>query len=287
MCIPLRIRGRNQGVISMVSSTREYTMDDVRLAQELATRCTFALDNAHLYQESERALQARTDLMSITSHEIKTPLTSLRLQAQVMRRNYEKGQFDAFSVEKLGKFIELNERQVTRLVRLVDEMLDFTRIEQGKFVLSRESFALKDMIIEINDRFAEQFKQAGVSLETSIEVEGSGNYDRFRLEQAYSNLIVNGLRYGQGKPIHVKLAQSHDGGRYQISVRDEGIGVDPMNFERIFGRFERAISASDVSGLGLGLFITHTIVEAHAGKIWVESPGKNQGSTFVMELPKT
>ena len=117
-----------------------------------------------------------------------------------------------------------------------------------------------------------------------LNVRGFGSYDRFRLEQAYSNLLVNAIRYGGHQAIDIRLEEPSSR-MYRISVRDRGIGVAPENKERIFGRFERAISADDVSGLGLGLFITRTIVEAHLGKIWVESEGVDQGSTFIIELP--
>jgi PAS domain S-box-containing protein len=235
-------------------------------------------------EEQKAAVAARNEFMSIASHELKTPLTSLKLQTQSMRRNFERGRADAYSTEKVGQMVASNEKQVGRLIRLVDDMLDFSKIEAGKLSMNSEPADLAELVREVYDRLAEQLTAAGcfTSLELSRGV--MVNVDHFRIEQVITNLLTNAARYGQGTPVFVKVYS--EGGKALISVADQGIGISEEFRERIFNRFERGVSASQVSGLGLGLFISREIVHAHGGRIWAEG-GQTSGSVFYVELPST
>lgn len=230
------------------------------------------------------ALRARDEFISIASHELKTPLTSLKLQTQVAKRFIEKNDPDAYAPSKILALIEQTDRQVVRLTRLVDDMLDVSRIRAGKLKLQREKLDLCELVRDSIERMREQFTAGGSGVpELDACASAFGYWDRFRLEQVINNLFTNAIRYGRGKPIRVKIHCPLDS--VTLSIRDQGIGIAPEKREKIFNRFERAVDASEVSGLGLGLFITKRIVEAHGGEIRVESE-LGKGSTFLVTLPR-
>lgn len=162
-------------------------------------------------------------------------------------------------------------------------MLDVSRIKVGKLRLDKATHELGDIVREVIFRMDVLFEAAGVRMPTIIcDEELRGEWDRFRIEQVVSNLLTNAIRYGMGKKIDVKVVRIEHSA--VLSVADHGYGINKEDIDRIFGRYERAINSSEVSGLGLGLFISKEIVESHEGKIWVESEfGK--GSTFFVSLP--
>ncbi len=229
------------------------------------------------------AVKARDEFLSISSHELKTPLTSLRLQAQLMKRSIQNNSFRQYTDEQMYKVVDQTDRQVTRLNRLIDDMLDITRIRSGKFSINKEKFDLADLVNETVLRLKLMFEEANASPPEIVQKDSSvGYWDKMRIEQVMNNYLLNALRYGEGKAIRVKVIKLSDAVR--VSIEDHGIGIEKKRLEQIFDRFERAISANEISGLGLGLFIVRQIVQAHSGKAWGESePGK--GSTFYFELP--
>lgn len=229
----------------------------------------------------EEALVARDQFLSIASHELKTPLTSLKLQAQLLLRNLEKQK--EFSPDRQISMAKQTNDLVGRLTRLIDDMLDVSRIRTGKLRLDKTRQDLADIVREVIFRMSVLFEAAGLNI-PSIQVEGHlwGEWDRFRVEQVIGNLLTNAIRYGQGKPIEICISKK--GREAVLSVRDHGYGIAREDMNRIFDRFERAINSSEVSGLGLGLFISREIIESHGGKIWVESE-LGQGSTFSIALP--
>lgn len=231
----------------------------------------------------EEALLARDQFLSIASHELKTPLTSLKLQAQLTLRTLAQGK--DFSHERLTSQSHQTSDLVGRLTRLIDDMLDVSRIRTGKLKLDRGEHDLGDIVREVVFRMSVLFEAAGLRLPSIIADKNiTGEWDRFRLEQVVGNLLTNAIRYGRGKPIEIRI-QNKDG--YAIlSVTDHGYGIAAEDLQRIFGRFERAINSSEVSGLGLGLFISKEIVESHGGTIWVQSE-VGKGSTFSVGLPIT
>jgi len=239
-------------------------------------------ERSRLLKEYQEAIRVRDEFLSIASHELKTPLTSLKLQSQFLKRRLEFPNSQVSS-KKVIDFSEQTDRQVNRLTKLVDDMLDVARIRSGKLTVDKQREDMGGIIKEVVDRLRPQFaaSQCEIKMEipNSIFCEG----DRFRLEQVITNLLTNALRYGSGKPIEIYLGKVES--CFRIKVRDYGIGIAPENHQRIFNRFERAISANEVSGLGLGLFITSQIVHSHGGRIWVESD-LGKGSTFIVELPQ-
>jgi PAS domain S-box-containing protein len=233
-------------------------------------------------QALEEAVRARDEFLSIASHELKTPLTSLQLQIQMTKRSIELGRPDAFEPARVTRLVAQIDKSIQRLTRLVDDMLDISRISTGKLSFTPERFDLCELAQEVVERLAVQANASGAHLSCECRSPVEGDWDRFRIDQVLTNLITNAIRYGQGSPIEVTVHRS--GHQAVVEVRDQGPGVTPENQERIFQRFERATSATSVSGLGLGLYISREIIERHGGRIRVESkPG--QGATFIVELP--
>jgi PAS domain S-box-containing protein len=234
-------------------------------------------------EELALALEARDEFLSIASHELKTPLSSLKLQAQLMKRGIARQDGRIYEPARVARLVDETDRQTERLTRLIDDMLDIARIRTGRLSIHPEPMALDELVREVVERMRPQLVAAGthVGLECAERVEGQ--WDRLRIEQVLTNLLTNAQRYGEKKPVTVRLERRDS--QAHLSVRDQGLGVPPESQERIFERFERGISANEVSGLGLGLFITRQIVEAHGGRIWVESEGLGDGSTFHVELP--
>jgi two-component system, OmpR family, sensor kinase len=226
----------------------------------------------------------REDFLSIPSHELRTPLSALQLQLQML-------QFKARGAVPPSA-AEVNERvgkclgQTARVTRLVNTLLDVSLISSGQILLKLEDLELRALVRETIDRF---LSESSVAAGTLLFAEGEqihGLWDRLRLEQVVTNLIANGVKYGAAKPVEVAL--SRDGGQAVVEVRDQGIGIEAQDLLRIFGRFERAASALNYSGLGLGLYVTRQIVEAHGGTIAVSSePGVGSRFTVRLPLPRT
>jgi len=230
----------------------------------------------------QEAIRARDEFLSIASHELKTPLTSLKIQAQLRQRSLAKGDLREFQPEALAPSLESDNRQIERLTRLIDDMLDISRINTGKLSLQLERFDLCELAKDVLNRFAGQFEASGCAADFEASSPAWGNWDRFRIEQAFTNLLTNATRYGHGKPIHIRVRS--EGGWAFLSVQDEGIGIPPQDQERIFQRFERAAPPTEHRGLGLGLYIVREILAMHGGSVRVASE-LGQGAEFTLGLP--
>ena len=234
--------------------------------------------NAYLMQMKE-AIRARDEFLSIASHELKTPLTSMVLQMQILKRKMDRGQAD------MNGFIKANSltlKQCQLLTSLIDDMLDVSRISNGKMNFSFKDASLKDIVTTAFEAFSANVEERKIPLKLEIENDSVIKADPFRLEQVIYNLLSNALKYGESKPIEVKVLQRK--GTAVVEVRDYGMGISPENIERIFKLFERATSSTSISGLGLGLYISKQIVDAHKGAFEVEST-LNEGSVFRVVIP--
>ncbi len=226
----------------------------------------------------QEAVRTRDEFLSIASHELKTPLTSLNLQIDQLRRLFRDERFDPSA----PALLEAAKRQAVRLNDLVEQLLDVSRIATQRFALQVDVVDLGEIAHDVCDRFRPQAEAARSSLDVEADGPVRGRWDRFRIEQVLSNLLSNAIKYGRGKPISVRVTRADDMAR--VAVHDEGIGIAHGDMSRIFGRFERAVSSRHYGGMGLGLYIAHEIVEAHSGCILVQSePGR--GSTFTVLLP--
>jgi signal transduction histidine kinase len=223
------------------------------------------------------AVRTRDEFLSVASHELKTPLTSLNLQIDHLRRLARTGRLDSAPA-----LLEAAKRQLMRLNDLVDQLLDVSRIATQRLAVNVDEVDLAEIVRDVCDRFRPQAEAARSSLHVEAGDAVRGRWDRFRIEQVLSNLLSNSIKYGGGKPVTVGVTAGEDMAR--VAVHDEGIGIAQSDVSRIFGRFERAVSSRHYGGLGLGLYIAHEVVEAHGGCILVQSePG--HGSTFTVLLP--
>ena len=223
---------------------------------------------AELYVEAREAVQLRDDFLTVAAHELRTPLTALRLEAQHVLR---KGGPPAIS------------RAVERLCKLVDQLLDVSRMSSGaQLPLQLERGDLVTLVKETAARFAGEAERNGCILTVEDGAPVHADFDSLRLEQVMLNLMSNAIKYGRGKPVEISVTRH--GRKAVVQVRDHGIGVPREQQGRIFDRYTRAVSVREYGGLGLGLFISRQIVEAHGGSIGVQSePG--QGATFTVEFP--
>jgi signal transduction histidine kinase len=231
---------------------------------------------------AEAAVKARDEFFSMASHELKTPLAALKLQTQIRKRNIARGNFSEFSPENLPELCSDDERQVERLAFLVDNMLDVSKITSGNLTLNREPFDLRELVADVCARLRPILSESGNELSIKADYPVRGSWDRHRLEQVFTNLLTNAGKYAPGRPVDVEV--SLDGSLAKVAVRDRGRGISPEDQKRIFKSFERVRDRGETSGLGLGLYITKQIVEAHRGDVRVESE-LGKGSTFTVELP--
>jgi PAS domain S-box-containing protein len=237
-------------------------------------------------KETEAALQqavrTRDDFLSLASHELRTPLTSLKLQHQLLERLGRSTPAEPLSSPKVAAKLDATGRQLRRLGALVDNLLDVSRIHTGKLDFQFAEGDLAPVVSELVARFADEARQAGVTLSAQVESPQPCRFDRLRMEQVVNNLLSNALRYGAGSPVGVSLARARNALR--LEVRDGGPGVPAAERERIFERFTQSGNAAHRGGLGLGLFIVRQIVEAHGGRVRAEE-AHGGGAAFVVELP--
>ncbi|CAI8796258.1 MULTISPECIES: hybrid sensor histidine kinase/response regulator [Pseudomonas] len=238
------------------------------------------LQNTQL--ELEQAVRMRDDFMSIVAHEVRTPLNGLILETQLRKMHLARDNAAAFTLDKMHAMVDRDERQIKSLIRLIEDMLDVSRIRTGKLSIRPSRFDLVQLVSNLLQNFAQQIEAAETEVSFTAPVPVEGHWDEFRIEQVVTNLLTNALRYGGRSPIQVRVYCEGDEAR--IEVQDRGIGISQDNQKRIFQQFERVSAKTVVAGLGLGLFISEQIVAAHGGSIVVESE-INEGALFRVCLP--
>lgn len=263
---PYEIKGirKNGSLIDLEMRAKEF------LYREEVARLVTVLDIS-----DRENVRVRDDFISLASHELKTPISSLKLQTQLIERNLDKDPTYAGSPEKIRKFVELFHRQVDRLTELVDAMLDVSRISANRLVLDKRSMDLTKAVHEV---VAGLLMSVTAKLPDNLPITA----DPSRLKQVIENLLTNAAKYGQGKEIEIRAEKKGD--RAVLEVVDQGMGIAPEDQEKIFQRFERAVGPRNISGLGLGLYISRQIIEAHGGQLTVESQ-ISKGAKFRVDLP--
>ncbi|MFM9487592.1 hybrid sensor histidine kinase/response regulator [Pseudomonas monachiensis] len=238
------------------------------------------LQNTQL--ELEQAVRMRDDFMSIVAHEVRTPLNGLILETQLRKMHLARDNAAAFTLDKMHAMVDRDERQIKSLIRLIEDMLDVSRIRTGKLSIRPKRVDLSTLVRDVLHNFSQQIDAAEASVSLDAVQPVIGNWDEFRIEQVISNLLTNALRYGAKSPIAVKVYS--EGGQALVDVQDQGIGISEENQKRIFQQFERVSARHAVAGLGLGLFISEQIVAAHGGTITVQSR-IGEGALFRVCLP--
>ncbi len=236
---------------------------------------------AQLYRKAQEEVRERDEFLSIASHELRTPVTALQLQLQLIQR--AAGRPGGMLPLPLAGKIDALERQCRRIAVLVNELLDVSRLRLGRLELRLEALDLADVARDAVAHLGDDGTRPPSTVDIVAAGPAVGRWDRVRLGQVLTNLLSNALKFGEAKPVTVEIGA--DEARARVRVRDRGIGIEAADQERVFGRFERAVPTHHFGGLGLGLYIAREIVEAHGGEIRLESsPGT--GSTFTVDLPR-
>lgn len=228
------------------------------------------------------ALRMRDEFLMVASHELKTPLATLQVLLHSIRKTAEKELQKDCCEMILPKLVKA-EKQSERLDQLIRNLLDVSQMSARRFKIEpKVDTDLSKLTKELVEKIEADFHKDGLVLTSNITPGIKGEWDASRLEQVLTNLISNAKKYGDGKPVELIVGKAGQNAR--IMVKDQGIGVPQDKQKSIFDRFERAVNEHSYKGLGLGLWIVRQIVEAHHGKVWVESK-VNEGSTFIVELP--
>jgi signal transduction histidine kinase len=230
-------------------------------------------------RRAEDHTRDRDEFLLIASHELNTPLTALQLQLQRIERALARGE----GQEQIADSLQVAQRSTRRLSELMQRLLDASQLSDGRLELEREPVDLSALTREVIARFSGEAAQVGSTLTLCAPEPSWGKWDRARLDQILTHLTSNAIKYGRGRPIAFTVDGDPTVARF--TIRDLGIGIAPLDRERIFERFARAVSGRNFGGLGLGLYIVGQIVAAHQGRIDVASR-LGEGATFTVALPR-
>lgn len=276
MIVPLWARGRALGAISLVSaeSGRRYAAADLAMAEELGRLVGVAFENARLYQDAQRAIRARDEVLAVVSHDLKNPLEAVMLSAALLLRTGES--------PRVLRYAETVQRSASRMDRLIRELLDLSSIDAGRFRVEPRPERIHDVVEEALAVLAPLANEKDVALRAEgPDDEDPVPLDRERILQVLSNVVGNAVQFSpRGGAVEVRTSLAPN--RARIEVTDDGPGIAGEDLPHVFDRFWKSHSRR---GTGLGLAIARGIVEAHGGQIWVESR-VGEGSTFVFTLPR-
>lgn len=278
LCVPLAVRGRPLGTMTFIAaeSGRRYDATDLAVAEDLADRAAIAIDNARLYAELRQADRRKDDFLAMLAHELRNPLAPLRTGLDLLA-------IDGQDCETVA----VMQQQVEHLVRLVDDLLDVSRIMRGKVRLRKEAVDLQTVIDQAVRAAAPLIESQRHALEVRLPEEPLVLHgDRVRLAQVVTNLLNNAAKYTEpGGRIELVARREETG--LVLVVRDNGIGIGKDLLPRVFDLFTQADRSLERSqgGLGIGLTLVRSLVELHGGAITAASDGEGKGSEFTVRLP--
>jgi signal transduction histidine kinase/CheY-like chemotaxis protein len=282
MCVPLMTHSRAFGAITFVAaeSGREYSDDDLRFAQELATRASLAVDNARSYARASEASRLKDEFLATLSHELRTPLNAVLGYTRLMR-------LGTVEPEKYHRAVEVIERNATALKQIIEDVLDISRIVGGRLRLNVEPVDLPSIVEEATATVSPAAHAKGVRIEKVIDpIASPVSADPERLLQIVWNLLSNAIKFTpRGGKVQLRLSRVNS--HVEITVSDTGRGIEPDFLPLVFERFRQADASFSRAegGLGLGLAIARQLVELHGGTISAASQGVGQGATFTVKLP--
>jgi signal transduction histidine kinase/CheY-like chemotaxis protein len=281
--VPLVAGDRHLGTVSFVRlrSTRGFREADLVAAEDLAQRAAIAIDNARLYASVRDANRAKDEFLATVSHELRSPLNAILGWAQMLR--------DGLPEAKRDKAVAAIERNAFSQAALIDDLLDMSRMISGTMRLELGDVQLAALVEAAIESLRPQIEAKRLTL-GAVRLASTGSLmgDASRLQQIVCNLLGNAIKFTPaGGVIEVELITISGG--VQLTVRDNGKGIDPGFLPYVFDRFKQADGSSSRthSGLGLGLAITRHLVELHGGTIAAASAGSGQGATFIVTLPQT
>jgi signal transduction histidine kinase len=278
MIVPLTARGRTLGALTMISTRgdRQYTEQDLRIALELGVRAGLALDNARLYQEANRAIKIREDILAVVSHDLRNPLGAIDLAASMLVQNHG-------AEPRSRRHLDVIRRSTDRMTGLISDLLDMASLQAGRLSVDRKTVAVAPLLAEVLDTHEPVILEKGIELVRELSIEGlelHGDHDR--LVQVFGNLLGNATKFCAPGDTIIVRGYPEDGS-IRFEVEDTGPGIPESELPRIFEPYWSAQRHAK-KGTGLGLYISKGIVEAHGGRLWVNSSGK--GATFCMTIPR-
>lgn len=281
---PLLAYGRTLGVLTLVNgpSRGSYSPADLALCHDLASRAAVAADNARLYQSIQEADRRKNEFLAMLAHELRTPLAPIRNAVQMMRKTGPQE-------SQLNQARDMIDRQATHMARLIDDLLDMSRISQGKILLRKEPLDLTELVRATVEDYRASLEKAGLTLEGEMPAESFMLLgDRTRLWQVIGNVLHNAGKFTDpGGRVTVRLGREGENKTARLSVRDTGIGIEPEMLARVFETFSQADRSLDRSrgGLGLGLSLVKGLVEQHGGAVEAYSAGLGHGTEVIIRLP--
>ncbi|HVX61072.1 MAG TPA: PAS domain S-box protein [Pirellulales bacterium] len=284
LCVPLKGRTRLLGVITFVSaeSDRRYSQTDQEFAEELGRRAAIALENSLLYAELRETDRLKDEFLAMLAHELRNPLAPIRNSLHILKQPETDGPTD-------HQMLSIAERQVQHMARLLDDLLDVSRISRGSIELRKEPLDLTTVVNRSVEAARPLFEQRGHELTVSLPPASLRvKADATRLEQVLTNLLNNAAKYTDPGG-HISVDLEGQSGEAILRVRDTGIGIAPEMLPRIFDPFVQAERRLDRAqgGVGIGLTLVNRLVALHGGRVAANSPGLGQGSEFTVRLPTT
>ncbi len=277
IAVPFHTQSGRDLVLQLISSTRAYDYDTLKLAEAYAERVSAALNNAHVHGQAQAALHARDEFLAMAAHELRTPITSLRTSCERLAILA-----DAQRSPALSAVVDRILRQSRRLTRLVNRMLDASHAEQHLPLVFPEEVDLVPIVREVIEELGAARREPPIELELPASLEGV--WDGERLRQVIASLVENALKYGGNQPIHITATRDRRRHQAVLTVTDHGIGIDADVLPTLFEPYARGVSWRGYGGLGLGLYTARQIMAAHGGSINVRSE-KGVGSEFTLRLP--
>jgi signal transduction histidine kinase len=281
---PDAVRGKVNVFVTLDQQRREMrrqmeALERSRKEQEVLLRELNATQG-----ELQRSLRMRDEFMSLVAHELRTPLNTLFLETQMRSLQLKRGNMPAFNPEQMGNMIKRDERQIKAMIRLIDDMLDVSRMKSGTLSIRPGKVELVTLLERVVSDLSLAAAAAGCNLLLLPHPPVDGWWDEFRIEQVVVNLLTNALRYGGGGDVEISV--HGEGCNVRIDVSDHGKGIAPDFIDRIFEPYERGAKSGEPKGLGLGLYISRQLATSHGGQLTASSlPG--QGATFSLLLPCT
>ena len=279
LSVPIGGPAERFGTLSFVANNRLiHGPAELALAQELADRMALSIHNIRTRFDLREAVSEREKLISIAAHELRGPACSLRICVQALHR------MESAVPAKSARLLKIIEREERRLARLIDDLLDLSRIRSGQFQLDLEPVDLCDVVREVAVRLNQDATTAQTPIDLDLPETLIGDWDRSRLDQIVTNLVGNAIKFGRNSPVTVRVSTDAAHGCARLSVTDHGPGIEPGLQQQIFEPFKRGVTSKQYEGLGLGLYIVRSVVSQLGGSVRVTSaPGC--GATFTVDLP--
>jgi signal transduction histidine kinase len=279
---PDAVRSKVNVFVTLDQQRREMRRQMEALERSRREQETLLRELNKTQEELQRSLRMRDDFMSLVAHELRTPLNTLFLETQMRSLQLKRGNLPAFNPEQMSGMIKRDERQIKAMIRLIDDMLDVSRMKSGTLSIRPAKVELMGLLERVVNDLSLQAAAASASLQLATHAPVEGIWDEFRIEQVIVNLLTNALRYGGGGTVELSVHQI--GCNVRIDVRDHGKGIAPDYIDRIFEPYERGAKSGEPKGLGLGLYISRQLATSHGGELTVQSV-QGQGATFSLLLP--